>query len=169
MSSSASSFATPNCKTLTSIDPKKIDLVEGRLCGFLDDLLAHKQLIHPLKNKAHHICRCRGKIAHHVCEVCPDKPSLCVKCTGDKTNSCFLNCHNVASFGLWRDDCVTIGSKRRTDWQCPNTEEFKSSQKEMKRLNLSLFESTDASGSGSPADASSTTDNLHTAVTSDLK
>jgi len=64
------------CNTkLQDIDPRKLDEVKGRLCGFLDDLLLHEQSIVPLKNKAHQICKCCGKIVYHICEACPDKPA----------------------------------------------------------------------------------------------
>ena len=163
----SASFSTPQYKTSTGVDPSKLDQVKGRLCGFLDDLLLHEQSIVPLKKKAHQVCRCCGKHAYYICQACPDKPALHIKRGGDKRNSCFLNYHNTASFGLWRDDCVTTGSKRRKDWQYPKPEELESSSKEMKRLHLALFKSPSTNNSSSSATSSAAADNLHSLVTVD--
>jgi len=136
--------------TRSGITQAKLNDKSERLSGFLDDLLVHECSIQPLKNKTHQICHCRGKPVYHICTACPGSPALHLRATNDRHNSCFLHFHNAASFGMWREDAVVTG-KRRKEWKYPTDVDLQESSHDMRRLHLSLLkhQRSDASVSSS--------------------
>ena len=137
--SSLSSSSTSTTTTTNGINKEKLDKARNRLCGFLDELLLHEKGIKPLPNKAHQVCHCCGKNAYHCCSRCPSNPALHVH-HHDGKNSCFLHCHNTASFGSWKEDFKWTGRKRK-DWQHPDEAMLQESSRQMKRLHQSIFQS----------------------------
>jgi len=107
------------------------------LCGFLGDLLAHERSIALLKNKAHQVCHCCGKPAHHYCSLCPGKPALHISHREGK-NTCFLHYHNASSFGSWKEDFKWAGGKRK-EWKYPKKTDLADSSRQMKRLHNSII------------------------------
>jgi len=128
----ASSLSSSTTSTPHGINKNKRDMAGNRLCGFIDDLLAHKRSIVLLKNKAHQVCHCCGKPTYHYCSLCPDKPVLhMTHREGRKT--CFLHYHNTSSLGSWKEDFKLVGGKRK-EWKYPNETDLAESSRQMKRL-----------------------------------
>lgn len=132
----SSSVSSSSAHTTTSgIGKEMLDNAGSRLCGFLDDLLLHEKSMTPIKSKGHQVCRCCGKPAYHCCKACPGNPALHIR-RADDHNSCFLNYHNTASFGKWKDDFKVAGEKRK-HWHYPSEIELQQQSTEIKRLHLS--------------------------------
>jgi len=145
-SGEASSMSSGTVSSMTSTGVSKATLQEeeGRICGFLDEILLHESSMEPLLKKTHLMCQCCGKQAFHRCTRCPGKPVLHLHLPKDRKNSCFLHCHNTSSLGKWKCDWRMTGTKRK-DWEYPNKGSLDMSRKEVRQLHERLVGATASS------------------------
>lgn len=128
--------------TATGVDRTSLDGATGRVCGFLDQLLAHEKSMSRInvQKKTHLKCLCCGEQTYYKCTLCPGEPPLHVKKPDGRDNSCFLNYHNTATFGAWRGDWKVKAGNRRKDWKYPTDLELREQARQMKRLHEGILE-----------------------------
>jgi hypothetical protein len=154
---SVSSSASSAISSINGVGKAELDKAEGRLCGFLDDLLLHEASIKTLPNKSHGVCLCCGKQAYTRCTHCPNTPVLHMSAPKGRVNSCFIHYHNTASFGKWRSDYKTSGgNKKQKQWQYPDAVDLHEHSRKMERLHASLTGDNAAAVAATTAAASAT-------------
>jgi hypothetical protein len=93
----------------------------GRLCGDLNDLIAHYHSLQRLPNGNKKVCSVCGVLCQHLCGKC-GKAVHHPKTTNDKVkHPCFMQWHNTMFFGLAKDDFKLVGAKKK-DYEQPSDE-----------------------------------------------
>ena len=123
--------------TDSGVDKNKLEeSLNTRLCGFLDELLEHEKTLVKIggKKNTHLQCVCCGEQTYWRCERCPGKPPLHASPPDGRSNSCFLNYHNTASYGKWRADWALKSGRKKREWKYPDAFELHQNERQIKRL-----------------------------------
>ena len=140
--SSSNASVSSEFTTTTGVDKTVLDGATGRVCGFLDQLLAHERSLTKINSekKTHLKCVCCGEQTYYKCSLCPGQPPIHIKAPDGRDNSCFLHYHNTATLGSWRGDWKIKAGNKRKNWKYPTELELREQTRQMKRLHEGILD-----------------------------